>query len=324
MAWGVKGTFTFLVKPGELCYIYSRKQLYVGARPDTERNVLRCLHAPPVTGHARCRAIMAKCQVGQMDTMSLIFVFLLGTIIGSFVNVCIHRMPRGESLIAPRSHCPACQASIRPIDNIPILSFFLLRGKCRHCGQSIPWRYPVVEFLNGAGYVLLALKFGLVWQTPFYALLFSALIVVTFIDLTHQIIPNEITLPGILIGMIAAGIVLPQGFWSSLIGLVLGGGLFYLIADLSQRMLKQEGMGGGDIKLIAMIGAFLGWKSVLLTIFMGALSGSLVGIFLILVKGKGRRFPIPFGPFLALGALTSLFWGREILHWYFSGGFWGR
>lgn len=259
-----------------------------------------------------------------MDLTFLIFTFVFGTLIGSFLNVCIHRMPRNESLIIPSSHCPSCQAHIRPIDNIPLFSFMFLRGKCRQCRQSIPWRYPLVEFLNGGGYVLLVWKFGWVWQTPVYALLFSALLVITLIDLTYQIIPNEITLPGMVIGMIAAGIILPQGFWSSLIGLVLGGGLFYLIADLSQRILKQEGMGGGDIKLIAMVGAFLGWKSVLLTIFIGALLGSIVGLFLILVKGKGRRFPIPFGPFLALGALTSLFWGGEILRWYIGGGFWGR
>jgi leader peptidase (prepilin peptidase)/N-methyltransferase len=180
-----------------------------------------------------------------------------------------------------------------------------------------------VEFLNGLGYTFLLWKFGLTGQTVVYAILFSALLAVTFIDLDYKIIPNEITLPGIVLGMIAAGLILPQGFWNSLAGLLLGGGVFYLIADLSHRILKQEGMGGGDIKLIAMIGAFLGWQSVLLTIFIGALSGSIVGLFLILVRGQGRRDQIPFGPFLALGALTSLFWGREILWWYLSGGFWG-
>jgi leader peptidase (prepilin peptidase)/N-methyltransferase len=181
-----------------------------------------------------------------------------------------------------------------------------------------------VEFLNGLGYSFLLWKFGLTLQTLVYALLFSALLVITFIDLDYKIIPNEITLPGIVIGLIAAALVLPQGFWNSFLGLLLGGGLFYLIADLSQRILKQEGMGGGDIKLIAMIGAFLGWQSVLLTIFIGALLGSVVGLFLIMVSGKGRRTPIPFGPFLSVGALTALFWGSEILLWYFSGGFWGR
>lgn len=253
-----------------------------------------------------------------------IFVFVLGAVTGSFLNVCIHRMPRDESIIRPSSYCPACRNPVRPIDNIPIVSFLLLGGKCRHCREPISWRYPVVEFLNAMGYVLLLWKFGPTALTLVYALLYSALLVVTFIDLAHQIIPNEITLPGIVVGMIAASFILPQGFWSSFIGFLLGGGLFYLIADLSHRILKQEGMGGGDIKLIAMIGAFLGWQSVLLTIFIGALLGSLVGLFLILVSGKGRKYPIPFGPFLSLGALASLFWGSEILWWYFNGGFWGQ
>jgi leader peptidase (prepilin peptidase)/N-methyltransferase len=255
---------------------------------------------------------------------SYIFAFVLGTVIGSFMNVCIHRMPRDESLIAPPSHCPSCQKRIWPIDNIPIFSFLILGGKCRHCRRPISWRYPLVELLNGLGYGLLLWRFGLTGQTLVYALLFSALLVITFIDLDYKIIPNEITLPGIVIGLIAAALVLPQGFWNSFLGLLLGGGLFYLIADLSQRILKQEGMGGGDIKLIAMIGAFLGWQSVLLTIFIGALLGSVVGLFLIMATGKGRRYPIPFGPFLSIGALATLFWGSEILLWYFSGGFWGR
>lgn len=246
--------------------------------------------------------------------------FILGTIIGSFLNVCIHRLPMDQSVVLPSSYCPNCQTRIRPLDNIPILSFLALRGRCRFCRTPISWRYPLVEGINGAGYALLLWKFGLGWPTLIYALLFSALLVVTFIDLDRQIIPNEITLPGIVIGVAAAGLVLPQGFWNSLIGLFLGGGLFYLVADLSQRILKQEGMGGGDIKLIAMIGAFLGWQSVLLTIFIGAFLGAVVGLFLILVRGQGRRTPIPFGPFLSVAAVTSLFWGNEILLWYLNGG----
>lgn len=256
--------------------------------------------------------------------MLFTFAFVFGAIIGSFLNVCIHRMPRDESLIFPASHCPACSGPIAPFDNIPIISYLTLRGKCRHCHQPISWRYPLVELLNGLGYVFLLWKFGLTAQTGVYAFLFSALLVVTFIDLDHQIIPNEITLPGIVVGVLASAWILPQGLWDSLIGFLLGGGLFYLIAEVSFRVLKQEGMGGGDIKLIAMIGAFLGWQSVLVTIFIGAFVGSVVGLFLILVKGRGRRVPIPFGPFLTLGAVTSMFWGHEILIWYLSGGFWGR
>jgi leader peptidase (prepilin peptidase) / N-methyltransferase len=236
---------------------------------------------------------------------------ILGAIIGSFLNVCIYRIPRGESILRPRSHCPHCEAVIRFYDNIPILSFLILRGRCRQCGAPISWRYPLVEALNAGGYIFLLLKFGPSWHLPVYAFLFSSLIVVTFIDLSHQIVPDRITLPGIVVGAVAAATVLPAGLVNALIGIVLGGGLFYLVAILS-----RGGMGGGDIKLIAMIGAFLGWRDVLLTIFIAALTGSIVGVYLMIVLGKDRKYPVPFGPFLALGAIVSLYWGPEILVWY--------
>jgi len=236
---------------------------------------------------------------------------VLGAIIGSFLNVCIYRIPRGDSVLRPRSHCPRCDAVIRFYDNIPILSFLILRGRCRQCGSPIPWRYPLVEAINTVGYISLLLKFGPGWHLLVYASLFSALIVVTFIDLSHQIVPDRITLPGIVIGAIAAATVLPAGLVNALIGIFLGGGLFYLVAILS-----RGGMGGGDIKLIAMIGAFLGWRDVLLTIFIAALTGSMVGLYLMIMLGKGRKYPVPFGPFLAIGAVVSLYWGPEIMIWY--------
>jgi leader peptidase (prepilin peptidase) / N-methyltransferase len=236
---------------------------------------------------------------------------VLGALIGSFLNVCIHRIPRGESIIQPRSRCPYCQAMIRFYDNLPILSFFILRGRCRQCRAPISWRYPLVEMINTVGYLFLLWKFGLGWQLLVYALLFSALVAVTFIDLSHQIVPDRITLPGMVVGAAAAATVLPAGLVNALIGILLGGGLFYLAAVLS-----RGGMGGGDIKLIAMIGAFLGWRNVLLTIFIAALTGSVVGLYLMIVLGKGRKYPVPFGPFLALGAVVSLCWGSEILLWY--------
>ncbi len=244
--------------------------------------------------------------------MSLyVLTFLVGAIIGSFLNVCIYRLPRNESLLLPASHCPRCRSPIPVYDNLPILSFLILRGRCRHCKATISWRYPLVELINALGYLYLFSLFGVSWIGIVYALLFSALLVVTFIDLEHKIIPDTITLPGIVIGLLAASTVLPPGFISALAGLLLGGGLFYLVAVVS-----PGGMGGGDIKLIAMIGAFLGWQDVLLTILIGAFAGSLVGLFLILCKGKGRKYPVPFGPFLALGAVASLFWREEILMWY--------
>lgn len=243
-------------------------------------------------------------------------VFILGLLIGSFLNVCIYRVPRKESIVFPASHCTSCERPIRPYDNIPLLSFLFLRGHCRSCRAPISWRYPLVELAHGLGYLFILHQFGPSFAAVIYALFFSSLMVVTFIDLSHQIVPDVITLPGMVLGLLAASTVLPPGPINSLIGLFLGGGLFYLVAILSIALLKKEGMGGGDIKLIAMIGAFLGWKGMLLTIFLAALSGSVIGLFLVLVRGQSRAEPIPFGPFLALGAMVSLFWGPEILQWY--------
>lgn len=240
-----------------------------------------------------------------------VLTFLMGAIIGSFLNVCIYRLPRKESLVLPVSHCPHCKFPIPFYHNIPILGFLFLRGKCARCGDPIHWRYPVVETMNALGYLYLFSLFGFGWISAIYALLFSTLLVVTFIDLEHKIIPDIITLPGIGLGLLAASTVLPPGFISSITGLLVGGGFFYLVAVIS-----RGGMGGGDIKLIAMIGAFLGWQNVLLTIFVGALVGSLVGIFLMIFQGKGRKYAVPFGPFLALGAMVSLLWKQEILNWY--------
>lgn len=243
-------------------------------------------------------------------------VFILGLLIGSFLNVCIYRIPREESIVFPASHCPVCRKPVRPYDNIPLFSFLFLRGRCRSCRAPISWRYPLVELLHGLGYLFILNQFGYSVQALIYALLFSSLVVVTFIDLSHQIVPDVITLPGMVLGLIAASTVLPPGPINSLIGLFLGGGLFYLVAVLSIALLKKEGMGGGDIKLIAMIGAFLGWKGMLLTIFLAALAGSIIGLFLVFIRGRDRAEPIPFGPFLALGAMVSLFWGPRILSWY--------
>ena len=252
------------------------------------------------------------------DKMLNIAVFLFGLIVGSFINVCIYRLPRGESIVFPHSRCPACKAAVRPSDNIPLIGFLRLRGRCRACRSPISLRYPLVEFTHGAGFLYLFHRFGASPQTAAYFAFFSALVAVTFIDLSHQIVPDAITLPGMLLGVAAASTILPPGPISSIAGLLLGGGLFYLVAVLSLALLKKEGMGGGDIKLIAMIGAFLGWKGMLLTIFLAALSGSLIGIALILIKGKSRADLIPFGPFLALGAVSSLLWEGEILKWYLS------
>jgi leader peptidase (prepilin peptidase)/N-methyltransferase len=255
-----------------------------------------------------------------MDITIYIVIFILGSLIGSFLNVCIYRVPRNLSIITPSSRCPSCNIPIRPYDNIPIFSYIILGGRCRACKANIALRYPFVEFLNALLYVFVLWRFGLGWQTPVYLILCSALIVITFIDLDFQIIPDRITLPGIPIGLLAGSFLLPDpflrdsllGFRDSVIGFLAGGGLFYAIAAIS-----RGGMGGGDIKMMAMVGALMGWKSVLLTTFLGSFSGAVFGISLMILKGKGRKTKIPFGPFLALGALITLFFGQEILAWYF-------
>ncbi len=245
-------------------------------------------------------------------------IFFFGLILGSFINVCIYRLPRDESIAYPASHCPACQTPIRAYQNIPVVSFLFLKGRCGACGAKISWKYPLVEALHGVAFLFIFFQFGPTLNTLIYCLFFSSLVAVTFIDLSHRIVPDQITLPGMVIGVICASTVLSPGPLSSLLGLFVGGGIFYLIAVLSLAVLKKEGMGGGDIKLIAMIGAFLGWKGMLLTIFLAACSGSIIGILLILTQGRDRAEPIPFGPFLAVGAVVALFWEKGILDWYFS------
>ncbi|HZV47916.1 MAG TPA: prepilin peptidase [Thermodesulfovibrionales bacterium] len=254
------------------------------------------------------------------DFIPYIIIFVIGAVIGSFLNVCIYRVPRNLSIISPASRCPSCNMPIKPYDNIPFLSYILLGGKCRVCKAGISFRYPLVELLNAVLFVFVVWRFGFAWHTVIYGILCSALVVITFIDLDFQIIPDAITLPGILIGIVAGSLLMPDpfirtsllGFKASVIGLLAGGGLFYAIAVLS-----RGGMGGGDIKMMAMVGALMGWKSVLLTIFLGSLTGAVFGIFLMISKGKGRKTKIPFGPFLALGTVITLFYGQEIFSWYF-------
>lgn len=242
---------------------------------------------------------------------------LFGAVIGSFLNVCIHRLPKKNSLLWPGSRCPRCGTGILWYDNIPLLSYAWLRGRCRACNQPISWRYPVVECLNAAGYALIVWRFGLSMTTLAYLLLWSALIVVSVIDLDHMIIPDRITLPGIAVGLLAGTMLLPR-WWDSVVGLLVGGGLLYFIAWISPYLFGKEGMGGGDIKLLAMIGAFLGWKSAILTIFLGSAIGALVGILLIGIRVVTREAYLPFGPFLSLGAAVVMFFGGEIMDWYRS------
>jgi len=245
-----------------------------------------------------------------------LIVGLFGALIGSFLNVCIYRLPRHESIAWPGSHCPACSHPIAWYDNIPIMSYLILLGCCRHCKVRIPLRYPVVEALNVIGYVGILWFFGPTGTAAAYGLLYSALLVVAGTDLSHKIIPNVITFPGIVVGLISAATILPLGLMNGLIGLLVGGGILWLLAWASPYLFGKEGMGGGDIKLLAMIGAFLGWKPVLMTIMVGSFLGSVVGITLIAARVIKREDYIPFGPFLVCGAVVALFFGQSILDWY--------
>ncbi len=253
------------------------------------------------------------------ETLVTILVFLAGTCIGSFLNVCIHRIPRKESIVFEGSMCPACKKRIAFYDNIPILSYLILGGRCRNCGSPISIRYPIVEALTALVFLGLYLKFGLTVSFFVYSAFSSALIVITFIDLSLRIIPDVITLPGIVAGIVVQT-VLSEDVWaglvSSLLGVLAGGGVLLAVAWLYYMAAGREGMGGGDIKLLAMIGAFTGWKGVVVTLLGATLVGSVVGVALIALAGRDSRYAVPFGPFLAGGALFYLFYGEESIHWY--------
>jgi leader peptidase (prepilin peptidase) / N-methyltransferase len=254
----------------------------------------------------------------MIEGFFLFFIFLLACCVGSFLNVCIYRLPLDLSIVSPRSFCPQCRAPVRGYDNIPLLSYLLLRGRCRNCGAPISWRYPLVEAITGAFAVVLFWKFGLTLGFFAFFAFTAALIVITFIDMDHRIIPDVISLPGIGMGFLLS-FFLPNPSWvESLIGLLAGGGSLYLVAIAYEALTKREGMGGGDVKLLAMIGAWLGWKAVLFTLFFASLSGTLIGGGAMLLQKQGRQYAIPFGPFLAFGALAYLFFGPQLIDWYLS------
>lgn len=234
------------------------------------------------------------------------FFFAVGACLGSFFNVLIHRLPAGESIVRPASRCPSCGRPIRPRENVPIASFFLLRGKCAGCGGRISRRYPFVEALSGAGFAVFAVLDGPGIPLLRDLLLFSLLVPITFIDLDHRIIPDELSLGGLAAGILLS--FLPGGDWKgSLLGGLLGGGILYSTAYLYEKATGREGMGGGDIKLIAMIGAFLGWKGALFSIFLGSLLGVAAGVIAMRKGDEGLKTAIPFGPCLCTAALLARF-----------------
>jgi len=251
----------------------------------------------------------------MLDTTQILVAGLFGLLIGSFLNVVIYRLPRGQSLVTPPSTCPGCGSRIRPIDNIPVLSWIRLGGKCHKCGAPISIQYPIVELATGILFLLVA------WLTPAgpllaARLLFVVILVVLFgIDLHHQILPNVITLPGIAIGFLFS-LVTPPGWMNSLIGIALGGGILYAIAAAYYAVRREEGLGMGDVKMLAMIGAFLGWKAVLVTLILSSFAGALVGIGIIALSRGNMRLALPFGTFLALGAVAAMIVGEPLVAWY--------
>jgi leader peptidase (prepilin peptidase)/N-methyltransferase len=247
-----------------------------------------------------------------------IFVFILGAVVGSFLNVCIYRLPKSESIVFPSSRCPGCGKDIRWYDNIPIISYLVLRGRCRRCKARISIQYPFVELLNALLSLFLFMRFGPTFAFAVLFLFCSAMVVITFIDLEHQIIPDVISLPGIAAGFIFSFFIPQLGWQNSLIGILAGGGSLWLIASGYELLTKKEGMGGGDIKLLAMIGAFFGWKAIPFIIFVSALTGSVIGVTVMLARKEDSKLAIPFGPFLALGSVVYIFFGSRMIHWYLS------
>lgn len=243
----------------------------------------------------------------------ILLFFIIGLIIGSFLNVCIYRIPEKQSLIQPPSHCPNCQTILRPLNLIPVISFLLQRRKCAYCDFKISWQYPLVELLTGILFALNFYYFGFSVKTFVFIILISIFIVITFIDLKLKIIPNRIIAFGLVVGLFI-NIISPEAdFLGGLIGFFSSGCPFLAIAILS-----KGGMGGGDIKMAAMVGLWLGWQQAMLGFLLAFFLGAVVGVALILLRIKSRKDAVPFGPFIAMGTLLSIFWGERIIHWYMN------
>jgi len=249
-------------------------------------------------------------------TIYSIFSFLLGLVLGSFSNVCIYRIPLGKSIISPPSSCPHCGSRIRFYDNIPLISYIILRGRCRVCKGPISPQYPFVELSMAVISLALFTRYGISYQYILYLMFIGSLVVITFIDLHHQIIPDIISLPGIIIGFLTS-LFLPYPTWlESAIGIVAGGGGLFAVAVIFEKLTGKEGMGGGDVKLLAMIGAWLGWKALPFVVLVSSVMGIIIGGGALLASGKGIRVKIPFGPFLAMGTIAYFFFGNIIIQWY--------
>jgi len=254
------------------------------------------------------------------------FVVFFGACVGSFLNVCIHRIPREESIVLPRSHCPHCDKAIAWYDNIPILSWFVLRARCRHCGNGISCRYVLVETLVAVLFYFVWMKYGLAVQTPVYWLVVAGLVCATFIDFEHYIIPDRISLGGMALGLLLsyafpvlqshAALVSTlgrlEGLLQSVYGLLAGAGSLWLVACIGKMIFRKDAMGLGDVKLLGAIGAFMGWRAVVFTIVVSSFLGSLVGVALILIGNRQWQSKIPYGPYIAAAAILWIYFGAEV------------
>ena len=276
-------------------------------------------------------------QLEVIRNFLAVMSFVLGLMIGSFLNVCISRLPSGDSVVKPRSRCPKCGKGISWYDNIPVISWLILRARCRNCGLPISFIYPFVELLTGTTFLIVYLHFGNTLATPIYMYIMAGLIVVTFVDIAEMIIPNEITFPGIPLGIVcslialfypASGLLVNDPF-DCLLGLFLGGGSMVFLDRVAVWILKKPGMGFGDAKLLAMLGAFLGWKAVLLIIFLSSCLGSAVGITQIIAGKRKVKLELeegeeveghylPFGPYLVAGGVVAFFYGEKLINLYLS------
>ncbi|MFZ2054322.1 MAG: prepilin peptidase [Candidatus Aminicenantales bacterium] len=250
--------------------------------------------------------------------MEKIVIILFGLVWGSFLNVVIFRLPRGLSLMWPPSTCPQCGTRIKAYDNVPVLSYLLLRGKCRACGLKISVAYPIVELLTPVCFLLLYARFSL--SVPFFAsvLFASALIALCFIDLYHQILPDEITLPGLALALLYSGFRSDMTLRQALVGAVVGAGFLLVIYAAYLLLRKKEGLGMGDVTIMLLVGAYLGWMKAFFTLLVGSLAGALVGLFLLSFRKKDLQFALPFGTFLAPAAFFALVWGDRIINAYLS------
>jgi leader peptidase (prepilin peptidase) / N-methyltransferase len=276
-----------------------------------------------------------------MEPIYFICYGLLGLIIGSFLNVCIYRIPLGKSIVFPGSGCPKCKTPIRPYDNIPVLSYLFLRGKCRACGNPISPQYPLVELLAGFAFYFCALQWQFQPPTFVNSLFLSILIILIFTDYHHQILPDKLTIPGAIAGLLLSPFQTPEVFtdvfslkaaeWfginnfspgfpliASLLSAIIGGGILFLVAIAYEKLRKRQGMGMGDIKMMSMVGAFLGWRLALLSIFAGSLIGTILAVFLIVFRNMNLQSKLAFGVFLGIGSAFSLFYGLPFLRWYLN------